>query len=161
MTKNEKENSTNTKQKIRERYRGADPSELTIIPAKPPKSAMAGATTRVAVYIRVSTDREEQASSFELQKNYFIEYVNNYPGWVLVGIYADEGISGTQIDHRKGLQSLLEDCKAGKIDYIITKSISRFARNIVDCLNMIENLSNLNPPVGVLFDADHIDRKLQ
>lgn len=157
MTKNEKENSTNTKQKIRERYRGADPSELTIIPAKPPKSAMAGATTRVAVYIRVSTDREEQASSFELQKNYFIEYVNNYPGWVLVGIYADEGISGTQIDHRKGLQSLLEDCKAGKIDYIITKSISRFARNIVDCLNMIENLSNLNPPVGVLFDADHID----
>ena len=73
MTKNEKENSTNTKQKIRERYRGADPSELTIIPAKPPKSAMAGATTRVAVYIRVSTDREEQASSFELQKNYFIE----------------------------------------------------------------------------------------
>lgn len=74
-----------------------------------------------------------------------------------VDIYSDEGISGTQINHREGLQRLLEDCKAGKIDYIITKSISRFARNIVDCLNMIEDLRNLNPPVGVIFETDHID----
>ena len=76
---------------------------------------------------------------------------------MLVDIYADEGISGTQINHREGLQRLLDDCRAGKIDYIITKSISRFARNIVDCLNMIEELRNLNPPVGVIFETDHID----
>ena len=83
--------------------------------------------------------------------------MNAQPGWVLVDIYSDEGISGTQIDHREGLQRLLDDCRAGKIDYIITKSISRFARNIVDCLSMIEELSNLNPPVGVIFETDHID----
>ena len=157
MTEIEKQSSTDTKQKIRDRYRGVDSSQLTIIPAKPPKSAVDGGTKRVAPYIRVSTDSDEQTSSYELQKNYFTEYVNAQPGWVLVDIYADEGISGTQINHREGLQRLLDDCRAGKIDYIITKSISRFARNIVDCLNMIEELRNLNPPVGVIFETDHID----
>lgn len=157
MTENEKQKSTNAKQKIRDRYRGVDTSELTIIPAKPLKSAIDGGIKRVAPYIRVSTDSDEQTSSYELQKNYFMEYVNAQPGWLLVDIYSDEGISGTQINHREGLQRLLEDCKAGKIDYIITKSISRFARNIVDCLNMIEDLRNLNPPVGVIFETDHID----
>lgn len=157
MTEIEKQSPTDTKQKIRDRYRGVDSSQLTIIPAKPPKSAVDGGTKRVAPYIRVSTDSDEQTSSYELQKNYFTEYVNAQPGWVLVDIYADEGISGTQINHREGLQRLLDDCRAGKIDYIITKSISRFARNIVDCLNMIEELRNLNPPVGVIFETDHID----
>lgn len=157
MTEFEKQSPTDTKQKIRDRYRGVDSSQLTIIPAKPPKSAVDGGTKRVAPYIRVSTDSDEQTSSYELQKNYFTEYVNAQPGWVLVDIYADEGISGTQINHREGLQRLLDDCRAGKIDYIITKSISRFARNIVDCLNMIEELRNLNPPVGVIFETDHID----
>ena len=157
MTEIEKQSSTDTKQKIRDRYRGVDSSQLTIIPAKPPKSAVDGGTKRVAPYIRVSTDSDEQTSSYELQKNYFTEYVKAQPGWVLVDIYADEGISGTQINHREGLQRLLDDCRAGKIDYIITKSISRFARNIVDCLNMIEELRNLNPPVGVIFETDHID----
>lgn len=157
MTETEKQNSIDTKQKIRDRYRGVDTSKLTIIPAKPPKSALDGGTKRVAPYIRVSTDNDEQTSSYELQKNYFTEYVNAQPGWILVDIYSDEGISGTQIDHREGLQRLLDDCRAGKIDYIITKSISRFARNIVDCLSMIEELSNLNPPVGVIFETDHID----
>ena len=157
MTEFEKQSPTDTKQKIRDRYRGVDSSQLTIIPAKPPKSAVDGGIKRVAPYIRVSTDSDEQTSSYELQKNYFTEYVNAQPGWVLVDIYADEGISGTQINHREGLQRLLDDCRAGKIDYIITKSISRFARNIVDCLNMIEQLRNLNPPVGVIFETDHID----
>ena len=157
MTENEKQKLMNTKQKIRDRYRGIDTSELTIIPAKPPKSAVDGGIKRVAPYIRVSTDSDEQTSSYELQKNYFTEYVSAQPGWILVDIYSDEGISGTQINHREGIQRLLEDCRAGKIDYIITKSISRFARNIVDCLNMIEELRNLNPPVGVIFETDHID----
>ena len=64
--------------------------------------------------------------------------------WVFVGIYADEGISGTSLEHRKGMQQLIEDCKAGKIDLVLTKSIARFARNIVDCLSVIELLKNLN-----------------
>lgn len=157
MTEIEKQNPIDTKQKIRDRYRGTDTSQLNIIPARAPESAIDGRVKRVAPYIRVSTDSDEQTSSYELQKNYFTEYVNAQPGWVLVDIYSDEGISGTQIDHREGLQRLLSDCKAGKIDYIITKSISRFARNILDCLSMIEELKNLNPPVGVIFETDHID----
>ena len=78
------------------------------------------------------------------------------PGWEFVGIYDDEGISGTSLAHRKGMQQLIEDCKAGKIDLILTKSIARFARNIVDCLSVIETLKNLDPPVGVKFEADNI-----
>lgn len=156
VTEREKRNPQDSKQRIRDRYRGVD-TDLTIIPAKPPVTATSGGIKRVAPYIRVSTDNDEQTSSFELQKNYFTEYVNSQKNWVLVDTYSDEGISGTQINHREGLQRLLEDCRAGKIDYIITKSISRFARNIVDCLNMIEELRNLKPPVGVIFETDHID----
>ncbi len=156
MTENER-NGTDSKQRIRDRYKGVDTSELEIIPARPPESAVSGKMKRVAPYIRVSTDNDEQTSSYELQKNYFEEYVTAQPNWILVGIYADEGISGTSINHREGLQRLLDDCRAGKIDYIITKSISRFARNIVDCLNMIEELRDLHPPVGVIFETDHID----
>ena len=111
---------------------------------------------RVAAYIRVSTDNDEQTSSYELQKNYYTDYIQAQPGWVFVGIYADEGISGTSLEHRKGMQQLIEDCKAGKIDLVLTKSIARFARNIVDCLSVIELLKNLNPPVGVKFEADNI-----
>lgn len=72
------------------------------------------------------------------------DYIQAQPGWVFVGIYADEGISGTSLEHRKGMQQLIEDCKAGKIDLVLTKSIARFARNIVDCLSVIELLKNLN-----------------
>lgn len=97
--------------------------------------------------------KEEQ---HELQKNYYTDYIQAQPGWVFVGIYADEGISGTSLEHRKGMQQLIEDCKAGKIDLVLTKSIARFARNIVDCLSVIELLKNLNPPVGVKFEADNI-----
>ncbi len=159
MTENERRTAQpgGTKQKIRDRYRGVDASELEIIPAKPMAFETDGGIKRVAPYIRVSTENDEQTSSFELQKNYFTEYVSNQPRWVLVDIYADEGISGTSIAHRDGLQRLLEDCRAGKIDLIITKSISRFARNIVDCLTMIEELRNLKPPVGVIFETDHIN----
>lgn len=83
----------------------------------------------------------------ELQKNYYTDYIQAQPGWVFVGIYADEGISGTSLEHRKGMQQLIEDCKAGKIDLVLTKSIARFARNIVDCLSVIELLKNLNPEI--------------
>ena len=152
MARNER-----NRERISERYKGVDSSELTIIPAKPPKTITDGRKRRVAAYIRVSTDNDEQKSSFELQKNHYTEYVKAQPGWELIGIYADEGISGTQIKHREALQTLLRDCDAGKVDYIITKAISRIARNAVDCLNIVEHLSNLNPPVGIIFESDHID----
>ena len=83
--------------------------------------------------------------------------ISNTEGWKLAGIYADEGISGTSINHRLGMQQMIEDCKAGKIDMIITKSISRFARNIVDCLNTIEMLRNLPNPVSVVFETEHLN----
>ena len=145
------------KQRIRDRYRGVDTSELEVIPAKIVEGL--GESTsirRVAAYVRVSTDNDEQTSSYELQKNYYTDYIKAQPGWEFVGIYDDEGISGTSLAHRKGMQQLIEDCKAGKIDLILTKSIARFARNIVDCLSVIETLKNLDPPVGVKFEADNI-----
>ena len=146
-----KENSgQDRKQKIRDKYKGTDASEIEIIPAKPTADFMeSGGIRRVAAYVRVSTDNDEQTSSYELQKNYYTEYITGHPGWELVGIYADEGISGTSIAHRKGMLQMIEDCKAGKIDLIMTKSIARFARNIVDCLSVIDLLKNLEPPVGV------------
>ena len=145
------------KQRIRDRYKGVDTSELEVIPAKTVEGL--GESTsirRVAAYVRVSTDNDEQTSSYELQKNYYTDYIKAQPGWEFVGIYDDEGISGTSLEHRKGMQQLIEDCKAGKIDLILTKSIARFARNIVDCLSVIETLKNLDPPVGVKFEADNI-----
>ena len=137
------------KQKIRDRYKGVDISELEVIPAKIIEDLETSSVIRrVAAYIRVSTDNDEQTSSYELQKNYYTDYIQAQPGWVFVGIYADEGISGTSLEHRKGMQQLIEDCKAGKIDLVLTKSIARFARNIVDCLSVIELLKNMNPPAG-------------
>ena len=114
------------KQRIRDRYKGVDTSELEVIPAKTVEGL--GESTsirRVAAYVRVSTDNDEQTSSYELQKNYYTDYIKAQPGWEFVGIYDDEGISGTSLEHRKGMQQLIEDCKAGKIDLILTKSMSR------------------------------------
>ena len=157
MTENERSvaKTCDTKQKIRDRYKGVDASELEIIPAKPLIRGE-GKKMRVAAYCRVSTENEEQTSSFELQKNYFTEYITNQPDWELVDIYADEGISGTQMHRREGLMRLLADCEAGLIDIIITKSIARFARNTAECLTMIDMLRKLKPPVEVIFEADHI-----
>ena len=91
---------------------------------------------RVAVYVRVSTDNLGQETSYELQKNYYEEFVLKHPNWSLVKIYADKGISGTSTKHRVALNQMLTDSRAGKIDLIITKSVSRLARNTVDCINL-------------------------
>lgn len=154
MTKSERQER---KQKIRERYKGTDTSRIKVIPAKSSENLETSNTIRrVAAYVRVSTDNDEQTSSYELQKNYYTKYIKAQPGWEFAGIYADEGISGTSLEHRKGMQKLIEDCKAGKIDLILTKSISRFARNIVDCLSIVGMLKDLEPPVGVEFETDNI-----
>lgn len=111
---------------------------------------------KVAAYCRVSTDEEAQATSFELQVQHYTEYIGSRDNWILVGIYADEGISGTQVKHREQFQKMIEDCEDGKIDLIITKSISRFARNTVDCLTTIRKLKNLKNPVEIYFEKERL-----
>lgn len=111
----------------------------------------------VAPYCRVSTFQETQAESFALQKKYYEEYVERHPNWTLVDIYADEGISATSMKRRKDFIRLVEDCKKGKISKVITKSVSRFARNVVDCVSIVRMLRALPSPVGVYFETEHID----
>ena len=110
----------------------------------------------VAIYVRVSTDDPRQTTSFEIQRQYYEEFVSRHPNWVLVGIYADEGISGTSLKHRDQFNRMIEDCRAGKITLIICKSVSRFARNVVDFLGMVRMLSEHNPPIGVFFESENI-----
>ena len=92
---------------------------------------------QVAAYCRVSTDSDEQENSYAAQIEHYTQYISGNPGWKLAGIFADEGISSTNTDKRAGFQQMIHHCQAGKIDIIITKSVSRFARNTVDCLHYI------------------------
>lgn len=145
------------KSRIRERYRGINPDLLEVIPAKPMVDLYDdNVYRRVAVYARVSTDDPRQTSSYELQKNYYEDYVSHYPNWELVHIYADEGISGTSLRHRDSFNQMIADCTKGKIDMIMTKSVSRFARNIVDCIGVVNELKRKVPPVGVFFENEQI-----
>ena len=89
---------------------------------------------RVAAYCRVSTDSDEQLTSYATQKKVYTEMIAKNPEWEFAGLYADEGISGTRADKRPQFKQMIKDCLAGKIDIIITKSVSRFARNTVECL---------------------------
>lgn len=110
---------------------------------------------RVAAYCRVSTDKDDQANSFERQKEYFETKIEENKEWQLVDIYADKGISGTNTSKRTGFNKMMRDAKAGKIDRIITKEVSRFARNTVDTLQYTRELKSLG--VSVLFINDNID----
>jgi DNA invertase Pin-like site-specific DNA recombinase len=110
----------------------------------------------VAVYARVSTDDPRQTSSYELQKNHYIDVVSHRPSWKLVDIYADEGISGTSLQHRDAFIRMINDCKAKKIDLIVTKSVSRFARNVLDCIGYVRQLAAMQPPIGVFFETENI-----
>lgn len=110
---------------------------------------------RVAAYCRVSTDTEAQSASLETQIAAFRQRIAQRPGWKLVDVYADEGASGTSAKKRRAFQRMLADCEAGRIDYIITKSISRFARNTLECLSYIRRLQSLG--VGILFEKENID----
>ena len=150
-------NSVDAKERIRQRYRGVDPNELEVIPALPKDNIFEETKTRrVAVYARVSTGDPRQTSSYELQKNHYLDVVNRNPSWSLVDIYADEGISGTSLAHREEFKRMIEDCKRAKIDLIVTKSVSRFARNVIDCIGYVRELKALNPPIGVLFETEGI-----
>lgn len=144
------------KNKIRERYKGIDLDMLEVIPAKKQADFYDDIYRRVAVYVRVSTDNLQQTSSYELQKNYYEDKVQKNANWKLVGIYADEGISGTSLNHRDAFNKMIEDCKSGKIDMIITKSVSRFSRNLIDCKTIVQTLYSLRNPVGVFFETDNL-----
>ena len=134
---------------------------ITVIPARSSRSSLAEnlqpQKKRIAAYCRVSTDQEEQLSSFEAQVSYYTNFIERNPDFECAGIYADEGISGTNTKKREQFNRMIEDCKAGKIDGIITKSISRFARNTLDCLNYVRQLKDLG--IGVTFENINTDTR--
>lgn len=104
----------------------------------------------MAAYCRVSTKQDEQLNSYEVQTQYYTEKINSEPKWSLAGIYADKGITGTSTKNRDAFNRMIRDCKKGKIDRIITKSISRFARNTLDCLKYVRMLKEIN--VDIFFE---------
>src|SRR5690606_35307835 len=110
---------------------------------------------RVAPYARVSTDTEEQLSSYKSQVAYYTDLVSKRSDWVLVDIYADEAITGTQVTKREDFQRMINDCMDGKIDMIITKSISRFARNTLETLKYVRTLKEKN--IAVFFEYENIN----
>ena len=107
---------------------------------------------RVAAYCRVSTKLEMQKKSLDTQMATFSRVIEEHPGWVLAGIYADKGISGTTVKHREEFKRMIEDAKEGKIQYILAKSISRFARNTVDALAYVRELKSYG--VSVFFEKE-------
>ena len=110
---------------------------------------------RVAAYCRVSTDSEEQLTSYQNQMCAYTEMIAANKEWEFAGLYADEGISGTRADKRPEFQRMIRDCQNGKIDYIITKSVSRFARNTVECLEYVRSLKAQG--IGIFFEEQNID----
>lgn len=114
---------------------------------------------KVTFYARVSTDKEEQQTSLDGQIAYYQEKISSHDNWTMVGPYIDEGKSGTETTHRKRFNEMIKDCKAGKIDLILTKSISRFARNTVDTLVTVRDLQRLG--VSVIFEKENINTSTQ
>lgn len=134
--------------------------KITVIPARKQVGSRRQVTEekpklRVAAYCRVSTDRDEQESSYEAQVEHYTEFIDRNPEWQLAGIYADDGISGTNTKKREEFNRMIEDCMASKIDMVITKSISRFARNTLDCLKYIRKLKEKN--ISVYFEKENIN----
>ena len=155
---NKRYSNAEQKERIRQRVRvQIDEENYEFFPErKDPDYYDNDVNQRVGVYVRVSTDDPRQTTSYELQKKYYEDFVVRHPKWTLVDIYADEGISGTSTKHRDEFNRMITECKAGKIDLVITKSVSRFARNVVDFLGMVRMLSERNPPIGVFFEAENI-----
>lgn len=137
---------------------GNQERKIIVIPAKDQTIVQeVQRSLRVAAYCRVSTEEEEQQSSYEAQCSYYTEKIMTTPGWSMVEIYADEGISGTSTRNRDSFNRMIRHCRRGKIDLILTKSISRFARNTVDCLNYIRALKAMG--IGICFEKENIDTR--
>jgi DNA invertase Pin-like site-specific DNA recombinase len=113
--------------------------------------------SKVVAYVRVSTDSSDQENSLNNQKKHYDTIIPANPNWEYVGLYADDGISGTSTRNRTEFNQMIDDGRAGKFDQIVVKDLSRFARNIIDCLKTIELLQSLDPPVGVYFENNGIN----
>ena len=134
--------------------------EVIVIPATKRSAERGGQIRsqqplRVAAYCRVSTDSDAQLESLEAQKTHYETYITSRDDWEFAGLYYDEGITGTKKDKRPELMRLIGDCKAGRIDFIVTKSISRFSRNTTDCLELVRKLLDLNIPI--FFEKENIN----
>ena len=146
------------REQLREAYRREEVSATAFIPAKP-KIDIYGEDRhfRVCAYCRVSTDNDEQLSSYELQQAHYRQLIGTHPNWDLRHIYADEGISGTSLKNRDAFNDMIAACERGEYDLIVTKSVSRFARNLVDCISLVRRLKRMSPPVGVFFETDNLN----
>ncbi len=131
--------------------------DAVYIPAKQREDIYSKNTKlRVCAYCRVSTDNEAQLSSFELQQEHYQNLVGQHPNWDLQHIYADEGISGTSMKKRDQFNAMIQACREGRYDLIVTKAVSRFARNLLDCISLVRELKSQNPPVGIFFETDNL-----
>lgn len=130
---------------------------VIVIPAKPELARQKAVQRqlRVAAYCRVSTDEEEQITSYEAQKTYYTDKIMTNPKWTMAGLFADEGITGTSAKKRPEFLKMIRMCKQKKIDLILVKSISRFSRNTVDCLNYVRALKNLG--IAVIFEKENLN----
>ena len=131
--------------------------EKIILEPQIPNEPDTAKTLRVAAYCRVSTDNDEQKTSFENQVKAYTDMIEGRPGWVMAGIYADEGLTGTSVSKRTQFLKMIRDCEAGKIDLILTKSISRFARNTLECLTYVRHLNEIG--VHLIFENNNIDTR--
>lgn len=127
------------------------------IPAKPEsvRQAELQRQLRVAAYCRVSTKEEDQANSYEVQKEYYTDKIMSNPVWTMAGVFADKGITGTSVKKREDFMRMIRHCRQRKIDVVLTKSVSRFARNTVDCLYYTRALKELG--IAVIFEKENIN----
>lgn len=138
----------------------AGKEKVTIIPANPKRTEPgkpANQKLRVAAYCRVSSEKDEQLNSFEVQVSYYTEKINSKTEWKFAGVYADEGITGTSMKHREDFKRMLRACREGRIDLILCKSVSRFGRNSVDVLRTIRALRERG--IGVVFEKEGVDTR--
>lgn len=132
--------------------------KVRVIPADPRLTQMGKVKTQrqnVAAYCRVSTDEKDQKNSYEAQVDYYTQKIEETDSWIMAGIFADEGITGTSLKKRDDFNRMMTKCRRGKIDLILCKSVSRFARNTVDCLNTVRELKALG--ISVFFERESID----
>lgn len=147
-----------TRKAIKDAFENGVEKEVQIIPAKRDLEAEdPNKKLRVCAYCRVSTDEDSQGTSYELQVQHYKQFIQSHEKWEFAGVYADEGISGTSVEHRAQFREMIEDCKQGKIDLIVTKQVSRFARNVLDTLSYIRLLKSLEKPVGVFFETEGLN----
>lgn len=156
---NQNRNVTNEEKRnqVRKKYQNATSEGLEVIRAKPKVDFYEDTRImRTAVYVRVSTDRAAQTSSLEMQQKYYSDLVARHPSWILIETYADEGISGTSLNRRDAFNRMIDACRRGEIDLIITKDVKRWSRNILDGIGIIRELADRKPPIGVFFESEGI-----